>query len=131
MNYNIGAGTILQILSEDLDGGKVLYKSFSPTNKFSINRNRENFYWKSSSFLLRSLKELFDLGSETFFKKIQSNNSLPNFYDSKMYSAPTNKQFFKLFMKYFLKNFFYRLDSKFYFNQWILMFLHKQIKKKI
>ena len=60
-------GTILQILSEDLDGGKVIYKSFSSTNKFSINRNRENFYWKSSSFLIRSLKELFDTGSEIFF----------------------------------------------------------------
>ena len=115
-------GTILQILTEDLDGGKVLYKSFSTTNKFSVNRNRENFYWKSSSFLLRTIKELFDLGDEKFFKKIEKINSLPNFYDSKMYTAPTNKQILSLFVKYFSKNLLSKIDSKFYFNQWILMF---------
>ena len=115
-------GTILQILNEDLDGGKVLYKSFSTTNKFSINRNRENFYWKSASFVPRILKELFDLGNEKFFKKIEDLNSLPNFYDSKMYTAPTNKQIFSSFMKYFLKNLISKIDSQFYFNQWIIMY---------
>ena len=49
-----------------------------------------------------------------------------------MYSVPTNKQFFKLFMKYFLKNLSYRLDSKFYFNQWILMFhFGKELQKSL
>ena len=43
-------GSTLQILSKDLDAGKILYQSFSSTNRTSVNRNRNNCYWKSLSF---------------------------------------------------------------------------------
>ena len=115
-------GSIIQILNEDLDGGKTLYKSYSTTNTYSINKNKNELYWKSSSFFARCVQELFELGADTFFKNIEHKNSLPNFYDSKMYSTPTNKELLPLFFKYYFKKFLHKIDSKFYFNQWTLMF---------
>jgi len=52
-------GSVLQILTEDLDNGPVIYRSLSPTSdKFSVRANRNNLYWKSSAFVLRKLREL-------------------------------------------------------------------------
>src|SRR5207249_3634206 len=42
-------GSILQILTEDLDNGTVLYRSFSSTDRHSVKRNRNTYYWKSLS----------------------------------------------------------------------------------
>lgn len=65
-------GSILQIVTEDMDAGKVLYRSFSLTDKRSVHRNRNNFYWKLLSFLPRKLEELYNTGGEGFFKKMTS-----------------------------------------------------------
>ena len=52
-------GSVLQILTEDLDNGVVIYRSLSPTSdRFSVKANRNNLYWKSSAFVLRKLKDL-------------------------------------------------------------------------
>src|SRR5215212_7869485 len=52
-------GSILQVLTEDLDNGPVIYRSWSPTSdRFSVKANRNNLYWKSSAFVLRKLRDL-------------------------------------------------------------------------
>jgi len=52
-------GSVLQILTEDLDNGPVIYRSWSPTSdQFSVKANRNNLYWKSSAFVLRKLRDL-------------------------------------------------------------------------
>jgi hypothetical protein len=52
-------GSVLQVLTEDLDNGPVIYRSLSPTSdKYSVRANRNNLYWKSSAFVLRKLREL-------------------------------------------------------------------------
>ena len=53
-------GSILQVLSEDLDGGRVLYRSYSSTERISVNRNLQNYYWKTSLFIARALRALRD-----------------------------------------------------------------------
>ena len=52
-------GSVLQILTEELDNGRVIYRSWAPTtNRFSVRKNNNNYYWKSSAFVTRKLKEL-------------------------------------------------------------------------
>ncbi len=52
-------GSVLQILTEDLDNGRVIYRSWSPTaDRFSVKANRNNLYWKSAAFVIRKLKDL-------------------------------------------------------------------------
>lgn len=58
------AGVTLQILSDKLDGGKVIYRSLSKTNSFSLHLNRNKNYWKGSDFVLRRLRDVHRAGTE-------------------------------------------------------------------
>ena len=114
-------GCLLQILSEDLDGGKIIRKSFSATHPFSVILNNFHMYWKSPPILLQSLKLLYD-NKNNFYSEISKYNNELNFYDNKLYTIPKNNEMLKLLPKYFLKLFKYKLNSKMYFDQWFLMF---------
>ena len=72
-NWDV-TGTTLQILTEDLDGGRLLYKSFSATDKRSFIRNRNNIYWKSVSFIPRKLEELHRDGGDEFLNRVNNLN---------------------------------------------------------
>jgi methionyl-tRNA formyltransferase len=39
------SGTILQVLEDQLDGGRALYRSFAATDRLSLNRGRNRAYW--------------------------------------------------------------------------------------
>lgn len=116
------SGVVLQILTEDLDDGIILHKSFSLTDKYSPSRNRNNYYWKALSFLPSKIEELYKLGEEDFFKKVDENNSLPVFYSNRLYKSPTNKEMFFLGTKLLINYLTNKINSLFYFEQWILLF---------
>ena len=59
---NPKSGTILQVLNEKLDGGRVIYRSISNTKMHSYYLNRNDNYWKTSNFILRRLKHLHLFG---------------------------------------------------------------------
>ena len=42
-------GTLLQVLTDKLDGGRVLYRSWSATDPVSLRRGRNAAFWKSSA----------------------------------------------------------------------------------
>jgi hypothetical protein len=52
------AGSILQILDEQQNGGRVIYRSFAALEFISLYRNRNAVYWKSAEFLRRRLLDL-------------------------------------------------------------------------
>lgn len=52
------SGTMLQILTEKLDGGRVIYRGFSATHQTSLYRNRNRNYWKTAEFAMRRLRDL-------------------------------------------------------------------------
>ena len=57
------SGVILQVLTEELDGGLVLCKSlFATEPTLSVSRNRETPYWGSSDMVIRKLNELHRFG---------------------------------------------------------------------
>lgn len=115
-------GAILQIINEDLDGGYVLHKSITATNKQSFVRNRNSYYWKSSSFLPRTLKELYDLGGEAFMQKIEADNRDIQFYNNRLYTVPTNSEVAKAFFSKIIRSISAKIKAIFYFDQWILLF---------
>ena len=117
-------GVTLQILSEDLDNGQILFKSFSRTINESLMLNKNNFYWKSLSFIPNKMKELFDLGEVKFFNNINELNRNPLFYSNPLYQQ---KNIGNLKMIFFLAKIIYRyistkISTIFYLKQWILLF---------
>jgi hypothetical protein len=61
---NPESGSILQILSEKLDGGRVIYRSISSTNFASLFLNRNPIYWKTAEFMPRRLRDLHRHGAK-------------------------------------------------------------------
>ncbi len=81
------SGSILQILTESLDGGHVIYRSHSATDFTSLYRNANPVYWKTSEFALRRLRDLDSRGwkyiksLETFTEKhtyVRGTYKIPN-----------------------------------------------------
>jgi len=73
------SGTILQILNESVDGGRVIYRSHSSTYQGSLYRNRNPIYWKTAEFALRRLRDLDTRG----FAYIES---LPTYNEKDTYA---------------------------------------------
>jgi hypothetical protein len=88
IDRNPVTGSILQILSDQLDDGLVLSRSFSATNTLSVLRNRNYFYWMSASLLPRELKSLHNLGEEKYFlNKNTLEESKLSFYAKRLYKG--------------------------------------------
>ena len=81
-------GMILQVLTNDLDNGQVLFRSYSTTNLNSWKKNKNNYYWKGVSFLPRKLEELHRLGKDSFFEHVFEDNKEPKFYSNQLYKNP-------------------------------------------
>ena len=115
-------GITLQILSEKLDGGIVIMRSFSKTNKKIVKKNLANYYPNSISHLPNKLNELFNDGEEKFFKKIDKINTHPFFYSRPLFVVPTNKELlyplFRLSIRYIIE----KLKKLVYRDQWIILY---------
>lgn len=55
-------GSILQVLTEALDGGRVIYRSLSATDFGSLYLTLNPLYWKTSEFAMRRLRDLYRYG---------------------------------------------------------------------
>jgi hypothetical protein len=115
-------GSMLQILSEDLDGGSVLYRSYASTNDMSLADNKSQIHWKTLHFIPRKLKELHKEGEEVFLARVKEENAHPQFYDRRMYRTPTNGERSVLLWKKLLQKVKRKWDDTFYFRQWILLY---------
>jgi len=96
------SGVILQVLTEELDGGLVLCKSLfttQPTISMSVNRYAP--YWGSTDFVIRKLNELHQFGWE----HLQNNAIPPVPYKGKrkLYRLPKNADMIRWLGPVFLK----------------------------
>ena len=57
-------GSVLQRLARGGGAPEVLYRSFASTDWLSVRRSRNNYYWKSSAFVIRKLADLGERGPE-------------------------------------------------------------------
>ena len=115
-------GSILQVLSADLDGGKILYRSWSLSSPLSLAQNRNGYYWTSSSFLSRQIDRLYQVGAERFFKEVEKFDNALDFYSHKLVKAPTNLAVVKHSAKAVYKLAVRVWQKLFLSEQWILLF---------
>ncbi|HEX6047384.1 MAG TPA: hypothetical protein VFZ22_23035 [Pyrinomonadaceae bacterium] len=111
-------GSVLQVLTEDLDNGRVIYRSWSPTaDRFSVKANRNNLYWKSAAFVVRKLKDLAEgvpvcPPEKQFYQP----------YSNRLYRMPVNGEMFsrlwRLMTRYAASKFQAALNS----DQWALAY---------
>ncbi|MGA2038488.1 MAG: hypothetical protein ABSH42_04360 [Bryobacteraceae bacterium] len=85
------SGAMLQVLTEELDAGKVLYKGlFATTPGISRMRNCVQPYWGASTFMIQKLRELHQRGWEHVGRTAVC--SAPYCGKKKIYSAPSNAE---------------------------------------
>lgn len=82
------SGVVLQILSDTLDGGKVIYRSQSATTLESLSRQRNGIYWKAASFAIRRLRDVHTRGWD-YITSLETYNERPEQLGN-MYHAPGN-----------------------------------------
>jgi hypothetical protein len=111
------SGTILQILDDSLDGGRILYRSRSATNFTSLYRNQNSIYWKTADFVIRRLAQLYAFGWDSITKLDTYNEA--NVYNKPIYRTPSNRQ-----MLHFLAGrallYFRQLIQLLWKDQWFL-----------
>lgn len=84
------SGVILQVLTEDLDGGLVLCKSlFATEPTISVSRNRYTPYWGSADLIIRKLNELHRFGWDHLLETAPP--SVPYKGKRSLYKKPANR----------------------------------------
>ncbi|WP_353779884.1 hypothetical protein [Winogradskyella sp. 3972H.M.0a.05] len=115
-------GCILQRLSEDLDGGYVLNRTWVATYKYNIRENKNRIYWRAIKIIPRLLKELHEEGTDVFYSNKKVLNPANDFYTRKIYKAPGNWQGLLLLIKYIRIVVAQIIDVTFYKDQWFLLY---------
>lgn len=114
-------GSVLQRLTENLDDGQVLYRSFSSTNKFSVTKNQAGFYWTSAQLLRRVIEDLHSQGADAFF---ESRERAANWhaYSNRLFVAPKNRQMAALMLRVARRYVVEKLHEAFAFEQWFVAY---------
>lgn len=111
-------GSILQVLNEDLDNGRVIQRSWAPTaDRFSVKVNRNNFYWKSAGFVMRKLRELHaggGVGAEADAAGVEPYRP----YYRRLYRRPTNREMLPMMLRLARRYVAERVRRVFEFEQW-------------
>jgi hypothetical protein len=98
-------GSVLQILSDKLDDGKVIYRSWSHTDPLSVHRNANKVYWKSLFFIPRQLGRINRIGVEAWRKEVDERESKYKVSDTQLRKPPGNWQMLQLVSKLALRTF--------------------------
>jgi hypothetical protein len=115
-------GTTLQVLTDELDGGTVLYRSWSCTNDMSVTLNNNSRYWTSASILPRALQRLHAIGDRSFFAEASRKYGQPDIYCRPLFRHPTNRQLLRLLARKVRQKTQANLRRRFYFDQWTLLY---------
>ena len=115
-------GAILQMSTEEPDNGIILYQSFFPCDSLSVKKNNNGCYWKSSLFVPRILKKLFNEGENYFLEVINNKNNKLTFTNEILYGTPKNLKFIKMFIKHSCRMANDFVFFLFFQRQWMLMY---------
>src|SRR5215213_6409274 len=111
------SGSVLQVLSEDLDNGEVLGRTWLRTSdRFSVRASRNSLYWRSSAFVMRKLRELYDSGN------VASEKGVFRPYYNRLHKMPTNAELLPKLCRLSLAYAASKLRYALYFDQWTLAY---------
>ena len=111
------SGSVLQVLSEDLDNGEVLDRTWLRTSdRFSVRISTNNLYWRSSSFVMRKLRELYEHGAAT-----REQNSFRPYYN-RLHKMPTNAELLPKLGRLSWNYTKSKLNYALFFDQWTVAY---------
>jgi hypothetical protein len=123
MHEHPTTGSVLQILNEDLDNGRVICRSYAKTDRSSVWRNRNNYYWKSAAFVTRALRQLADCGPAAIEGCSRGHGSRePHFYSERLFRKPDNLQTIALVGRYLTRRVSERVRRIREVDQWAIAF---------
>jgi hypothetical protein len=94
MEGHRATGAVLQRLTEQLDAGHVIARSYAATETLSFRRNRGKFYWIAAQLLPQALRRLRDEGPERIEQPARWEA-----YSQRLYVAPTGGEVVRLFLR--------------------------------
>lgn len=80
-------GAVLQVLSESLDNGRVLARTWAHTEPYSVSRNRARLYWHAAPLLERALRDANEAGA---LVDNHADDARLAAYSERLYVAPSN-----------------------------------------
>jgi hypothetical protein len=112
-------GSVLQILSDELDNGRVIYRSHAPTDDRSVHRNKDNFYRKSATFVLRKLKDVAERGPRAFEDPLGATFTP---YTRRLYREPSNREMIASGLRLAGRYAADKLKHQVFLDQWALAY---------
>ena len=110
-------GSVLQVLSEDLDNGEILDRTWVRTrDRYSVRASRNNLYLRSSSFVMRRLMKLYESGQGAAEK-----NSFRPYYN-RLHKTPTNAEVLPKLIQLSLNYAASKVESLLFFEQWTIAY---------
>jgi len=114
-------GSVLQILTDKLDDGQVLYRSWSQTNPLSVHRNANKVYWKSLYFVPRLLQRL-QAGGQAELDQMLARAAVEGSTLTQLYRPPKNGQMLGLLLRFTWRNLLRKIKEqkrKYRWHFWI------------
>ena len=111
----------VQQLTEDLDGGNILNKTFLRTDRTSFYRNQTRLYWAGKELLISTLELIVKKGAAEYFSGIKKNNGKV-FYSAPLY---VNPGFFKssgILCKWLFTTAYRKCWEALFIQQWQLIY---------
>lgn len=111
------SGAVLQVMTDEQDAGKILYKGlFATDDGFSLARNRVQPYWGASTFMIQKLRELHARG----WDDLELNAVTPARYRGrkKSYSNPSNVEMLLWLLPLLIGKFLRRLVRRSLIRHW-------------
>ena len=109
------SGTVLQILNEQLDAGRILYRSTAATDFNSWFRNRNATYWKTARFVGRRLRDLRRTGLNEL---IEAGPAV----SGPIYRTPGNLKMVRFLAQTAWSNLRTQFENRFLRHQWFVAF---------
>ena len=114
-------GCVLQVLSDELDGGRIIYRSYGATERLSVRKSRAAYYQKSSAFLARAMRDLHESRSLDGMGP-PLDRCRPSAYSRPIFTAPTNVTMGRLLMRLIGRYARQRLGSFTHEEQWCIAY---------
>jgi hypothetical protein len=113
-------GAVLQVLSEELDAGLVLGRSYASTDPISVTANKHHFYWQASQLLTASLMRL-DQQRDAFLAAARTADEWEP-YSRPLFVQPGARQMSRLALGLISRLIKRKLKALIFTEQWFLAY---------
>lgn len=124
-------GSVLQILTDRLDQGTVISRSWSRTDPLSVHRNANKVYWKSLYFIPRTLHRIQRVGVEEWKREIRERDNELSRKNSLIRKPPGNLAMIGLSVSWARRNLSRKLKESMRRESWSVWVFGKDLHQGI